>query len=83
VPPIPLSIAWVIWDADIRPALIPRDVINRLADDLIARYGPDAETQAFSNESYEWYRSNAFERGKWHRIRRELWRRYERGEWTG
>lgn len=74
-------VLWETWRRRIRPLLIPRAEIARLADELIARHGPRAEHMAYIEEDRAWRYSNAFEEGKWRRVRRELWRRFDAGEW--
>lgn len=67
--PIILAFAWVFIDGTIRPMLIPSDVIERIAADLISRYN-DPEEAAAIEEHAAWYRSNNFEQGKWRRVRK-------------
>ncbi|HEY0281979.1 MAG TPA: hypothetical protein VGC27_05095 [Rhizomicrobium sp.] len=74
---------WQVWDLIIRPRLIPIGEIKALADTMIAKHGLRAEEMAFVEEDRAWRYSDAFEQGKWHRVRRELWRRYEAGKWKG
>lgn len=74
---------WSAWRLGIQPRLLPGDQIAALADDLIARHGRRAEDMAFAEEDRAWRYSQSGEQGKWHRVRRELWRRYESGEWAG
>jgi hypothetical protein len=62
---------------------VPASVIKALADEMIAKHGARAEELAFAEEDRTWRYSETFEQGKWHRVRRELWRRYETGEWEG
>jgi hypothetical protein len=50
---------------------------------MIANHGPRAEEIAFIEEDRAWRYSETFEQGTWHRVRRELWRRYEAGDWEG
>lgn len=69
------------WSFRIRPLFIPRAVIDVIADELIARYGPRAEEMAFIEEDRAWRYTDTYEQGKWRRVRRELWRRYRSGEW--
>jgi len=76
-------VLWHTWELSIRPRLIPVGDINALADEMIAKHGPRAEELAFAEEDRAWRYSETFEQGKWHRVRRELWRRYETGEWGG
>lgn len=77
------TLLWHTWELSIRPRLIPVGDINALADEMIAKHGPRAEELAFAEEDRAWRYSETFEQGKWHRVRRELWRRYESGEWGG
>lgn len=70
--PIIGAIGWVIWDMEIRPRLIPRDEIERLADDIMRRYPDDPEEAAFIEEHAAWFRSNSYEQGKWKRVRKLL-----------
>src|SRR5690554_1248493 len=81
--PIWGTLLWHTWGLSIRPRLIPVGNIKAAADDLAAKYGPCAEEIAFMEEDRAWRYSEIFEQGRWHRIRRELWRRYEAGEWEG
>jgi hypothetical protein len=81
--PIWGTLLWHTWDLSIRPRLIPAGDIKAVADDLVAKYGPRAEEIAFIEEDRAWRYSETFEQGRWHRVRRELWRRYEAGEWGG
>jgi len=69
------------WAFRIRPLFIPKVEIDSVVDELIARHGPRAEEIAYINEDRAWRYSDTFEQGKWRRVRRELWRRYEAGEW--
>lgn len=73
--------AWHEWEFRLRPLLIPKAEIEAMADRLIAKHGPDAESAAYAEEEHAWHDSNTCEQGRWRRVRRELWRRYERGEW--
>jgi hypothetical protein len=81
--PIWGTLLWHTWELSIRPRLIPVGNIKAVADDLVAKYGPRAEEIAFIEEDRAWRYSETFEQGKWHRVRRELWRRYEAREWEG
>ncbi|WEX08936.1 hypothetical protein [Chelativorans sp. AA-79] len=72
---------WHVWDFRLRPLLIPKAEISALADELVAKYGPRAEEMAYAEEDRAWRYSDVYEQGKWRRVRRELWRRYRRGEW--
>ncbi len=81
--PIWATLLWHVWDLGLRPRLLPTREVEALADAMIALHGPRAEEAAFIEEDSAWRRSEIFQQGKWHRVRRELWRRYERGEWAG
>lgn len=81
--PIWGMLLWSLWRLGIQPRLLPAAEIAALADEVIARYGQRAEEMAFAEEDHAWRTSQAAEQGKWHRVRRELWRRYRSGEWDG
>ncbi|MCD7059120.1 hypothetical protein [Pelagibacterium xiamenense] len=72
---------WHVWEFRIRPLFIPKPEIDAVVDALIEKHGPDAEDWARGYEEEGWYRSDTYLQGKWRRVRRELWRRYEAGEW--
>lgn len=72
---------WHLWQFKLHPLLTPKREIDEIVDRLILEHGPHAEEVAYSEEDRAWYDSNIYEQGRWRRIRRELWRRYERGEW--
>src|SRR5262245_49993006 len=65
------------WFSEIRPRLIPRAEIERLAKELRAKYGDDAENYAAHKDRDEDFGLNETEHGKWRRVRKEL-RRLER-----
>jgi hypothetical protein len=69
------TLAWHLWQLSIKPRLIPREKIKRMAGELVARYGDDAEEAAFTNEDRAWRRSDTLEQGIWHQVRLELHRR--------
>jgi len=64
------AILWVVWNGVVRPFLIPRHEIERLADELIERYGNRAEEIAHGEEHGAWRNSDGFGQGKWRRVRR-------------
>jgi hypothetical protein len=51
-----------------------------MADDVMAKHPDDPEAAALREEHYHWYRSDEFEQGKWHRVRKEIRRRLARLE---
>ena len=68
-------LCWFAYDHFIRPSLIPKAEIARLAEDLIERYGSLAEEIAATNEDRAWRYCDELEQGKWRRVRKELQRR--------
>ena len=73
--PVIIGIGGAIVEGSILPRLIPHAEIERLADDLMARYPDDPEEAAFIEEHAAWYRSESTEQGKWHRVRKAVRRR--------
>ena len=65
-------LVWLLWQAAVRPRLIPRAEIDLLAAQMQARYGRRAEEVAFAEEERAWRESQPFERGKWRRVRRRI-----------
>jgi len=61
---------WVLWQGIVRPHLIRRREVERLAALLIERYGDRAAVIAFAKEIGAWRDSDGFEQGKWRRVRR-------------
>lgn len=78
---VAMAALWHLWQFRLSPLAVPRADIDAIADALVARHGPDAEEIACTEEDRAWRRSDTFEQGIWRRVRRELWRRYEAGEW--
>jgi hypothetical protein len=54
---------------------IPATEISRLADDLIANFGPQAADIAALEQDRAVHNSDPFEQGKWWRVEREIKRR--------
>ena len=63
---------WVLWQGVIRPQLIPRGEVERLATLLVEHYGERAEEVAFGEEYGAWRNSDGFAQGKWRRVRKLL-----------
>lgn len=63
------------WHGRIRPMLIPRAEIKRMADELVEQHNDRAEEFAAMEEDRAWRYSKNFEQGKWKRVRNELERR--------
>jgi len=72
--PIVLGIGWTMWEYVIQPRLIPQTEIDRLAQVMVDRYD-DPEEAAFIEHYAAWFRSNAYEQGKWLRVRKAIRRR--------
>lgn len=68
--PIILGVGWAIVEGVILPRLIPRDEIERLADQIMAKHPDDPEEAAFVQEQAAWFRSDGREQGRWHRVRK-------------
>lgn len=73
--PLLIGLGWTFAEGWIRPRLIARSEIERLADALLARCPDDPEHAAFVEEHAAGFRSETFEQGKWKRVRRLLRRR--------
>ncbi len=80
VSPIALGVGWVVYEGLIRPRLIPRAQIEASADEVMRNHPEDPEEWAFMEEHAAWHRSNAFEQGKWRRVRKVIRRRLLSGD---
>jgi len=63
---------WHAWEFHILPRRIPREEIERLADEIRRKHPDDPDYLAYVEERAAWHRSDTFEQGKWRRVRREL-----------
>lgn len=72
---------WQLWRFCLKPLFIPKADIDRMVDALIAEHGERAEDVAMMEEDRAWRYSDTLKQGIWRRVRRELWRRYDAGEW--
>lgn len=81
VSPIVLGIGWAVIEGSILPRLIPRDEIDRLTESVMRDHPDDPEGFAFMEEHAEWFRSHAFEQGRWRRVRKTIRWRLMAGEW--
>ena len=61
---------WVLWQGVVRPHLIPRGEVERLAALLVEHYGEREGEAAFAREYGAWHESDGFAQGKWRRVRR-------------
>jgi hypothetical protein len=69
--PIILAFGSVFINGTIRPMLIPKAEIERLAAELISRHQYPEEAAAIE-EHAAWYRSDNYGQGKWRRIRKAI-----------
>ena len=73
--PIWGTLLWCFWEGSVRPRLIPRAQILTEVDRLWDEDEARAFERACIEEHAAWYRSEAFEQGRWKRIREEIMRR--------
>ena len=73
--PVWATILWELWSMFVRPALVPRAEIDRLASAMLAEHGDAAEPMAFVEEDRAWRYSESYQQGKWRRVRKALRRR--------
>lgn len=69
------ALLWSFWQGSVRPRLIPRREIVAKVEEVYARHGERAFDFACSEEYRAWYDSDAFEQGRWRRVREEIMRR--------
>ena len=70
--PIWGTLIWFLNELYIRPLLIPKAEIERLAEVLKLSHPTDPAEAAFNEEQNAWHRSETFEQGKWRRIRAHI-----------
>jgi hypothetical protein len=70
--PIWGTLIWFLNELYIRPLLIPKAEIDRMADELRRSHPADPADAAFTEEVNAWYRSDTFEQGKWRRVRKHI-----------
>jgi hypothetical protein len=66
---------WAVWEAKIKPALVPQDEIDQLADEFIERHGDRAADVVYGDEYAAWRKTDVTEQGKLRRVRKEIQRR--------
>jgi hypothetical protein len=66
------TLIWFLNELYIRPLLIPKAEIERLANELLRSHPADPAEAAFDEELNAWYRSETFAQGKWRRVKRLL-----------
>lgn len=62
------AVGWIVWIDAIKPRLIPRREIERMADEIIAAY-PDPEEEAFTRHQRAWFCSDGAAQVYWRRVR--------------
>ncbi len=77
--PIVIWLGWGVVESLILPRFISRAEIERLADSVMQRYPLDPEEAAFIEEHAAWYRSEGYDQGKWHRVRKLIRQRLRNG----
>jgi hypothetical protein len=70
--PIWGTLLWELWDGAVRPRLIRRDIIDRVAAAILAQHGDRAEQVAWIQEDRAWRYSDSFKQGGWRRIRKRI-----------
>ncbi len=70
--PIWGTLIWFLNELYVRPLLIPKAEIERLAKELRLSHPADPAGAAFTEEQNAWHRSETFEQGKWRRIRAHI-----------
>jgi hypothetical protein len=70
-------VLWWVWHDAIAPRLLPAGDVERMADDIVARF-PDPEAEAFARHEAAWYRSEVGTLLYWSRVRRAVSRRLRR-----
>ncbi|MEW7008133.1 hypothetical protein [Lentilitoribacter sp. EG35] len=63
---------WEWFQLHIRPLFITKSEIGRKADELLDRYGGDAERIAFIEEDRTMRYTDTYQQGVWKRVRKEL-----------
>ena len=75
--PVVLGLGWAVWQGHVRPALIPKHEIERIADEVLAEGHDDPLDVVEGYEYHAWRHSDGFEQGRWRRVRRAILLRQE------
>jgi hypothetical protein len=66
------TLLWELWEGDVRPRLIPSNVIDRAATAILTIHGERAEQVAWIEEDRAWRYSDPFKQGCWRRVRKRI-----------
>lgn len=69
-----VGLVWMLWDLHVAPYLLPREDVEREADEIMANFADPAD-EAFQREWRAWHRCEGPEQGRWRRVRRIIQRR--------
>lgn len=69
------AVGVVLWHDSIKPRLIPREEIVRLADEIASRHPNDPDHAAYRELEAAWWKSDGAEQVKWKRVLKEVRRR--------
>ncbi len=69
------AVGVVIWHDSVKPRLIPREEIARLADEIAARHPDDPDHAAYRELEAARWKSDGAEQVKWKRVLKEIRRR--------
>lgn len=69
------AVGVVLWHDSIKPRLIPREEIARLADEIAASHPDDPDYAAYRELEAAWWKSDGAEQVKWRRVLKEIRRR--------
>lgn len=76
--PAIVGLGWAVWQGHVRPALISKREIERMADEVLAE-GHDEPLDVVEGYEYHvWRQSDGFEQGRWRRVRRAVQQKLER-----
>lgn len=69
-----VGLIWTLWDLHVAPYLLPREDVEREADEITANFADPAD-EAFQREWRAWHRCEGRQQGRWRRVRHIIRRR--------
>lgn len=69
-----VGLVWTLWEMHVAPHLLPREEVERDADEIMANFADPAD-EAFQREWRAWHRCEGREQGRWRRVRHIIRRR--------